>query len=200
MSGKRVQQSSGFVGAALSARPALKKYKIAQAVSLAFITTITFIHTLTSLMPFIPIDCVDLLCDIKSYCSEGMAIAVTDCSPYQWSDKSASFSVVTDNHGLFDTSLKGDQIQVHDTNLCLSQSGDRAISLQNCNSSKIEQRFVGFTSGGGGAMELTPANSTANDKCLTQHHHPRVGERICVEDCKKARRSDTNLWDLWLAY
>ncbi|KAL7456057.1 hypothetical protein ACHAWC_007570 [Mediolabrus comicus] len=145
-------------------------------------------------------DCVDLLCDIKSYCSEGMAIAVTDCSPYQWSDKSASFSVLTDNHGLFDTSLKGDQIQVHDTNLCLSQSGDRAISLQNCNSSNIEQRFVGFTSGGEGAMELTPANVTENDKCLTQHHHPRVGERIFVEDCKKARRSDTNLWDLWLAY
>ena len=130
-----------------------------------------------------------------------MAIAVTDCSPYRWSDKSASFSVLTDNHGLVDTSLKGDQIQVHDTNLCLSQSGDRAISLQNCNSSKIEQRFVGFTSEGGGkAMELTPANVTGSDKCLTQHHHPRVGERIFVEDCKKARRSDTNLWDLWLAY
>lgn len=125
-----------------------------------------------------------------------MAIAVTDCSPYRWSDKSASFSLLADNHGLF----AGDQIQVYDTNLCLSQSGDRAISLQNCNSSKIEQRFVGFSSGGGKAMELTPANVTANDKCLTQHHHPRVGERIFVEDCKKARRSDTNLWDLWLAY
>ncbi len=35
MIGKIIQQSSGSVGAALSARPALKKYKIAQAVSLA---------------------------------------------------------------------------------------------------------------------------------------------------------------------
>ncbi len=146
-------------------------------------------------------DCVDVLCDVKNYCSEGMNVAVTDCDPNHWGDKSASFSL-RPHHGLFD--LEGGQIQVHNSNLCLTLSGVRSITLEDCDASKMEQRFSGFQSEGG-PMELSPVNVTIQDgkkveRCITQHHHPRAGERIFSEDCKFARRSDTALWNLWTAY
>lgn len=128
-----------------------------------------------------------------------MYIAVTDCKPNRWSDRSASFSLLPGRNGLFDH-LEGDQIQVHNTDLCLSLSGDRSIVLDNCDASKIEQRFSGFHSL---PMELSPVNVEGEkvaEECITQHHHPRVGERIFSEKCLKARKSDTNLWDLWTAY
>ena len=142
-------------------------------------------------------DCVDLLCDVKHYCSEGMNIAVADCDPNQRHDKSASFSFLTRHND----DLQGGQIQVHNTNLCLSLAGIRSIELDKCDASKIEQRFEGFHPNEG-AMEISPVNVTMEDgevveQCITQHHHPRVGERIFSEKCSRARRSDTNLWDLW---
>jgi len=149
-------------------------------------------------------DCVDLRCDLQHYCHEGMSIAVTDCDPNQSSDKSTAFSFLPGRSGLFDNDLKGGQIQVHNTNLCLSQSGVRYIELETCDASKIEQRFLGFESNEG-AMEFSPVNTTMKDgkmveQCITMHHHPRLGERVYVEKCKLARSSYTSLWDLWTAY
>mmetsp|Transcript_12865 Transcript_12865/g.25886 ORF Transcript_12865/g.25886 Transcript_12865/m.25886 type:complete len:416 (+) Transcript_12865:1664-2911(+) len=149
-------------------------------------------------------DCVDLLCDVKHHCSAGMSIAVTDCELNLSSDKSAEFSFLPGHSGLFDNDFKGGQIQVHNTNLCLSQSGIRSIELETCDASKIEQSFLGFQPDEG-AMELSPANITMEDgkvvdQCITNHHHPRAGERIYSEKCSRARRSDTSLWDLWTAY
>jgi hypothetical protein len=134
-----------------------------------------------------------------------MTIAVTNCAPNRFNDKSASFSILTGRHGLFDNLLEGDQIQVANSNLCLSLSGVRSIALEQCDSSKIEQRFTGFPSEKR-PMELSPVNNVTNndgvvvETCLTQHHHPRIGERIFSEECKKARSSETSLWDLWTLY
>lgn len=149
-------------------------------------------------------DCVDLQCDVQHYCTEGMSIAVTDCDPNQLTDKSAAFIFLPGRSGLFDNYLKGGQIQVHNSDLCLSQTGVRYIELETCDASKIEQRFNGFQSDGG-AMELYPVKTTVKDgkvaeECISNHHHPRIGERIYTEQCSKARRSDTSLWDLWTAY
>ena len=143
-------------------------------------------------------DCVDLLCDVRQYCQEGMSITLTDCDPTQSSDMSAAFSFLSGHSGLFDNDVKGGQIQVHNTDLCLSQSGVRYIELETCDLSKIEQRFLGFQPDDG-PMELSPVNSTIKDgtvleQCISNHHHPRVGERIYLEECSRARRSDTSLW------
>lgn len=151
-------------------------------------------------------DCVDLLCHARHKCAVGMSIAVTDCNPEQSNDMSAEFSFLPEHRGLFDNYLKGGQIQVHNTDLCLSLVGVRSIELQTCDASKIEQRFQGFHPDEG-MMELFPVNSNMKEgkekevkQCITQHHHPRPGERIFAEKCSKARRSDTSLWDLWTAY
>lgn len=149
-------------------------------------------------------DCVDLQCDVQRYCTEGMSIAVTDCDPTLSRDKSAAFTFLPGRSGLFDNYLKGGQIQVHNTDLCLSQTGVRYIELESCDASKIEQRFLRFASDEG-AMELYPVKNTVKDgrveeQCITNHHHPRIGERVFVEKCSRARRSDTSLWDLWTVY
>lgn len=104
--------------------------------------------------------------------------------------------------GSAENGLEGDQIQVHNSNLCLERVGGRSILLKQCNASVTNQRFLGFKSGGQ-AMELLPLpgtimrNGVEFVRCLTQHHHPRQGERIYAEDCIKARKSDTNMWSTY---
>ena len=108
----------------------------------------------------------------------------------------------TDLFGVENNGLEGDQIAVYNTNLCVERVGPRHIFLKQCNASVKEQRWIGFKTGGQ-AMELLPSpgtfvkNGVEYVKCLTQHHHPRNGERIYAENCVKARRSDTNLWSTY---
>jgi len=138
-------------------------------------------------------------CDVVNYCRDGMMLALAECRPNQRTD-AAKFSLLP-GRNLFADDLEGDQIQVSNSNLCLSLVSARMLKLETCNASKIEQRFTGFRSGGN-AMEIVPAKVSKKDgivveKCLTQHHHPREGERIYSEVCRLARISDTNLWSTY---
>ena len=156
-------------------------------------------------------------CNIETHCRENMSLAITGCDPKNKGGKSQKdgngqptgptvtiFTRLTEtSRGIFDAdNLDGDQIQVHDTNLCLQKVGTRDILLRQCNSSSNEQRFLGFRSGGQ-VMELVPL--TAKEpiitvrgiqpmRCLTQHHEPRPNEKIYAEECFKARRSETSFW------
>lgn len=117
----------------------------------------------------------------------------------------AKFNVLSGptGSGLFEDpeeSLQGDQIQVYGSTLCLERvGGGRSILLQQCNATVQEQRFIGFRSDGQ-PMELVPYPGTflkdgvSLERCLTQHHHPRQGERVFAEVCTRARNSQTNLW------
>mmetsp|Transcript_24981 Transcript_24981/g.40473 ORF Transcript_24981/g.40473 Transcript_24981/m.40473 type:complete len:345 (+) Transcript_24981:242-1276(+) len=134
-------------------------------------------------------------CDVVNYCQENMMLALTECRPNQWTN-AARFSMLPGNNQF---NLEGDQLKVANSNLCLSLVSARKLILETCNASKIEQRFTGFRSVGEGAMEIAPAKVAKKDgvvieRCLTQHHHPRPGERIYSEISKLARVADTNLW------
>ena len=156
-------------------------------------------------------------CIIKTFCRENMSLAITGCDPKKKGGKSpkegnghptvpkmAIFTRLTEtSRGIFDAdNLDGDQIQVHDTNLCLEKVGTRDILLKQCNSSSKQQRFLGFRSGGQ-AMELVPLTAkepistirgVQPKRCLTQHHQPRPGEKVYAETCYKARRAETSFW------
>jgi len=139
-----------------------------------------------------------------------MMLALVKCDPNKKNNAkkrkewTATFTLVTEGSGLFDVGgngLEGDQIQVYNTNLCLHRLGARTILLQQCDASLKEQRFLGFRAGGQ-AMELLPEgifrkNGVEYDRCLTQHHHPRQGELVYAEACRKARNSDTNMWSTY---
>jgi hypothetical protein len=144
---------------------------------------------------------------IKSHCREGMSLAITGCDPPKRNEgksqnegngqpigsKIAIFTrLKKTSRGLFDAdNLDGNQIQVHNNNLCLQKVGKRDVLLKRCNALSTQQRFLGFRSGGQ-TMELVPL--TDRKRCLTQHHEPRPNEKIYAEECFKARRSETSFW------
>lgn len=139
-------------------------------------------------------------CDVVNYCQANMMLALTECRPNQRTD-AARFSMLPGNNQF---GLEGDQLKIANSNLCLSlvSGSARKLRLETCNASKIEQRFTGFRSVGDGAMEIAPAKVFKKDgvvveRCLTQHHHPRPGERIFSEICRTARITDTNLWSTY---
>eukprot|EP00574_Skeletonema_japonicum_P012415 CAMPEP_0201723028 /NCGR_PEP_ID=MMETSP0593-20130828/7204_1 /ASSEMBLY_ACC=CAM_ASM_000672 /TAXON_ID=267983 /ORGANISM="Skeletonema japonicum, Strain CCMP2506" /LENGTH=342 /DNA_ID=CAMNT_0048214063 /DNA_START=119 /DNA_END=1147 /DNA_ORIENTATION=+ len=140
----------------------------------------------------------DQNCDVVNYCRNGMMLALTECRPNRGTD-AAKFSLLPGNNKY---DLEGDQLQLADRNLCLSLVSARKVKLETCNPYKVEQRFTGFKSESDGAMEIAPVKVAKKDgvvveRCLTQHHHPRQGERLYVEICKLARISDTNLWSVY---
>ena len=127
-------------------------------------------------------------------CEENMTLAIMKCEPSRPLDnhiarftrlKNGSplpFNVTSDG---FD----GDQIQVHNTNLCLQRMPAGGvfvpIKLQQCNSTKSGQRFFGSRSVGQ-AMELHLLSGNAI-KCVSNHHHPTTNEQVYAEDCELAR-------------
>jgi len=143
----------------------------------------------------------------KKQCQEGGALVIVDCQPGKARKKfkdglASEFQVVHSEHqNLFDsTMLQGDMIQLVDTDLCLTNQG-RDIVLKRCEESWSNQRWVGFDKSK--PMELHALGLHEGDglgrmerrqKCMTQHHHPRKGERIYSAQCGKARRAKTNLW------
>lgn len=149
---------------------------------------------------------------IKTYCQENMSLALYNCDPKKGRNNKkrgswmAEFNLLDFETHLF--GLNGVQLQINDTNLCVQRMGSRDVSLQQCNAFVEEQRWLGF---GGAAEQRTVQQGTEikpspgvfmkrgieYESCLSQHHHPRQGERIYVQPCRKARNSDTNLWSVY---
>ncbi len=134
-------------------------------------------------------------------CMENMTLAIMKCEPSRSLDnhiarfvrlKNANpvpFDVVNDG---FD----GDQIQVHNSNLCVQMMNGGAafvpLKLQQCNSTVNKQRVFGRRAVGE-AMELQlfPGNGV---KCMSNHHHPLNKEQIYAEDCEFSRYATNHLW------
>lgn len=118
-------------------------------------------------------------------------------------DWSARFTFLESEGGVFDVGygFEGHQIQVINSNLCLERVGAREIELRQCNASVERQRFLGFSPGGQG-MELQPEGTFRRrgveyERCVSQHHHPKQGERIYAEHCRKTRRTETSMWSTY---
>lgn len=155
---------------------------------------------------------------IKTYCQENMSLALVNCDPKKGRNKKkrgswmAEFNLLDFETHLF--GLNGVQFQIKDTNLCVQRMGSRSISLQQCSAFVEEQRWLGFggkierfqqnpqrSAGQGTEIKPSPGvfmkRGIEYESCLSQHHHPRQGERIYVQPCRKARNSDTNLWSVY---
>jgi hypothetical protein len=127
-------------------------------------------------------------------CKENMTLAIMKCKPSTPLDnRIARFTRLKNGSPfLFDVAkdgFEGDQIQVHNTNLCLQRmpAGEVfiPIKLQQCNSTMRRQRFFGNRSVGQ-AMELHLISGNAI-KCVSNHHHPTNNEQVYAEDCELAR-------------
>jgi len=150
-------------------------------------------------------------CVIEDVCQENMMVATVECDPEKWNRDArkglnpalpASFTLLKNEPimGLFGPISTGDRIQVYNTNLCLTRTEERDIYLLPCDSSVKEQLFFGFQPDGV-EMELHPFTEKflrgvpfEPERCLTQHHHPREGERIYSEFCRRARAAEHSKW------
>jgi hypothetical protein len=128
-------------------------------------------------------------------CEENMTLAILKCPPGRRLDQNVTeFTRLKDGSRVpFDVArdgFDGDQIQVHNTTLCLQRMRPdglsyRPLRLQQCDSMEKEQQFSGKRSFGQ-AMELHPFPGDAK-LCLACHHHPTNREQIFPEDCAFSR-------------
>lgn len=127
-------------------------------------------------------------------CKENMTLAIVKCEPSRLMDgRIARFTRLKNGSPLpFNVAsdgFDGDQIQVHNTNLCLQMMPAGQvfvpIKLQQCNSTMRRQQFFGKRSAGQ-AMELNLFSGNAI-KCVSNHHHPTNNEQVYAESCELAR-------------
>ena len=134
-------------------------------------------------------------CEPQINCKENMTLAIMKCPPGRRLDRNVTeFTRLKDGSRVpFDFSrdgLDGDQIQAHETTLCLQRMKPdglsyRPLKLRQCDSAEKEQHFFGKRSFGQ-AMELYPFPGDAK-LCLACHHHPTNREQIFPEDCSFSR-------------
>ena len=91
----------------------------------------------------------------------------------------------------------GDQVQVVDTNLCLSTVNKKYLEVQECDSSKAEQLWA--TIDDLSKFELRPYHmrdlSIKEARCLSQLHHPKSREVVGLHDCITTYHHDTMFWE-----
>lgn len=84
------------------------------------------------------------------------------------------------------------QLKVANSNLCLQWVDARDVRVRNCNANEPRQKFRALNgSFGGPKFEISTAKK---EGCLTQHHHPKDGEKIFRSDCGTTRTYDTSFW------
>ena len=124
---------------------------------------------------------------MQQVCQEGMQLGVVRCDP----DKNHLIPAVEFQirRNLFERKYSGDMISVFQSNLCITRK-KRDVFVEKCTGDK-DQKWNGFDPLK--EFELQPAGKK-DSKCLTQHHHPKKGERVFTEKCETARKTKTSLW------
>ncbi|KAL7533714.1 hypothetical protein ACHAXR_005406 [Thalassiosira sp. AJA248-18] len=117
----------------------------------------------------------------KGLCEENQVMRLSNCKTKSKDD--ARFELIRYK--------RWGQYRVVDTNLCLQKIGrSRRIALKPCQRNKSAQLFQ--ARGEDEKFDLRPMR--ASGRCLTNHHHPKAGEEIYAESCRKAHRTKTGYW------
>ncbi|KAL3794149.1 hypothetical protein HJC23_012856 [Cyclotella cryptica] len=139
-------------------------------------------------------------CKLEETCEEGMMLGLTLCEPGDNAKigkvKAEEFTI-WEKRNLFrkagEVDEEGDVIQLFGHDLCIARESKTDVHLEKCTGDK-EQRWMGFRPDR--EFELQPVEKKKRDvdRCLTQHHHPKRGERVYAEKCDTARKTTTSLW------
>ena len=82
------------------------------------------------------------------------------------------------------------------TNLCFTMhEGREKIKLHTCDSNTIHPDRKQLFSGLDFKREFQIHPMSNSTLCLTQHHHPKSGERLMVTSCQKAEENDRDKYD-----
>ena len=122
----------------------------------------------------------------KNSCSVGNKIEITKCS--------------SSNRQKF-VRVEGDRTirPAMASNLCFQRySVDEDLTLEYCDSG-TDQKFeiVGTAWRKNGKFEIQPVKLKSQETCMSNPHHPRIGENIVAQWCTRARRHQTASWTLY---
>ena len=122
--------------------------------------------------------------DKLSWCIQD-AIYITKCSN---KEKNQKWTFVELNNGEF-------LIKVPDEEQCVERISNKQVRLRECDSSKDHQRW--FVPAGTSEDEKFALSQQTRpfQKCLGNHHHPKAGELLLMDDCKTAAKMDTLYWE-----
>jgi hypothetical protein len=113
----------------------------------------------------------------NSGCTRGSGVKIARCSKDDWRQ-----------HFFFDD---GRIRTRRNLDVCLERSG-RSIVLKGCDSSD-DQVWASLRKDKPFRLQI-PGN---DDKCATQHHHPKDGEKVFMASCKLASNSQTDKWTVY---
>lgn len=85
------------------------------------------------------------------------------------------------------------QLKMAYYDLCLERMTTKTYQLQKCDANSANQVLTGWNATF--PFELHPIRNSL--KCITQHHHPRIGEEIANTFCEKTQHHHTNLWEVY---
>jgi len=115
-----------------------------------------------------------------SSCKSGVQLWIQRCD-----SRSTKFEILRNNNG--------DLMKVRGRNLCMERRGDLFIILRPCDETKHRQWFKGFEN-----QETPFTLRNVGDqfhRCMSQHHHPKNGEVLFLDECDYALDTNTGLWD-----
>jgi hypothetical protein len=78
-------------------------------------------------------------------------------------------------------------------NKCFERINTWDIRLRTCDSSKSRQRW--YTPGADSTDKKFAISQGDSNLCIGQLHHPKDGEVVEMENCRKSSRSDTLFWE-----
>jgi hypothetical protein len=132
-------------------------------------------------------------------CRNGDSLWTMRCDGWENGSGNAKFEVVRSHP-------EADQIKIRGKNLCLERASNVHLHLQPCDSDSVRQLWLGFRLDGQ-PFELRPLQQNLRasqydgpvetERCLSQHHHPKAGEVIYLEECELARFWNTVLWEMY---
>lgn len=87
------------------------------------------------------------------------------------------------------------QLKVAGKDLCVEQVEDGKFRLQGCDSTVVDQMFVGFHIAN--PFQMRPFHVDHITECLTQEHHPKPYEELISEPCYVAQKHRTAYWNVY---
>jgi hypothetical protein len=137
-------------------------------------------------------------CLDNQHCQVGEPLFLGDCGNWH---RSAYFDFVYFGNNVVQIELileKEEEEKENDQNkLCLERTSSRQVTLQECHVGNTKQHWkASLGSFTGNRFEISQTLFGGVEYCLTNHHHPKYGERLELYTCEETRRDTTNFWNV----
>lgn len=136
-------------------------------------------------------------CSDNQECGVGEHLFLGDCGNWH---RSAYFDFVYFGNNVVQIELILSSSGQDQHKLCLERNtgDDRQVTLHNCNVGNINQHWkASLGSFTGDRFEISQTLFGGVEYCLTNHHHPKYGERLELFTCEETRRDTTNFWNVY---